>query len=204
LIRAWRRRSRPCSSISADRAARPACSRTSSLDHAGATASCAAASRPAGQRARKRCAAPRRPLPSCLKSAGRLYGDDMWELWGESAPVPRRTGSTRSGGREHPTGFRCGLHTGPRRRNHVSYLHEETGDAYVGDVAGVRIPPYARPWRPRRRRTSTSRPGSTRSTRSRRGTRRRSASPTSARSPRWPSTCTACAARWSSPRSGPA
>jgi hypothetical protein len=24
----------------------------------------------------------------------------------------------------------------------VSYLNEETGDAYVGDVAGVRIPPY--------------------------------------------------------------
>ena len=23
-----------------------------------------------------------------LKSAGRLYGDDMWELWGEVAPVP--------------------------------------------------------------------------------------------------------------------
>jgi glyoxylase-like metal-dependent hydrolase (beta-lactamase superfamily II) len=27
--------------------------------------------------------------------------------------------------------------------HHVSYLHEESGDAYVGDVAGVRIPPYA-------------------------------------------------------------
>src|SRR4029079_19430088 len=26
--------------------------------------------------------------------------------------------------------------------HHVSYLHEESGDAYVGDVAGVRIPPY--------------------------------------------------------------
>ena len=23
-----------------------------------------------------------------LQSAGRLYGDDMWELWGEVAPVP--------------------------------------------------------------------------------------------------------------------
>jgi glyoxylase-like metal-dependent hydrolase (beta-lactamase superfamily II) len=26
--------------------------------------------------------------------------------------------------------------------HHVSYLHEESGEAYVGDVAGVRIPPY--------------------------------------------------------------
>ena len=27
--------------------------------------------------------------------------------------------------------------------HHVSYLHEASGAAYVGDVAGVRIPPYA-------------------------------------------------------------
>jgi glyoxylase-like metal-dependent hydrolase (beta-lactamase superfamily II) len=26
--------------------------------------------------------------------------------------------------------------------HHVSYLHEDSGEAYVGDVAGVRIPPY--------------------------------------------------------------
>ena len=40
----------------------------------------------------------------------------------------------------------------------------DTGDAYVGDMAGVRLPPTTTRWRPRRRRTSTWRRGSARST----------------------------------------
>ena len=44
--------------------------------------------------------------------------------------------------------------------HHVSYLHEPTGTAFVGDVAGVRIPPArATCSRRRRRPTSTSRRG---------------------------------------------
>jgi glyoxylase-like metal-dependent hydrolase (beta-lactamase superfamily II) len=75
-----------------------------------------------------------------LKSAGRLYGDDMWELWGEVAPVPEERVTTLSGG-ETVEGFRV-AYTPGHAAHHVSYLHEESGDAYVGDVAGVRIPPY--------------------------------------------------------------
>jgi glyoxylase-like metal-dependent hydrolase (beta-lactamase superfamily II) len=75
-----------------------------------------------------------------LKSAGRLYGDDMWELWGEVAPVPEERVTTLSG-RETVEGFRV-AYTPGHATHHVSYLHEESGDAYVGDVAGVRIPPY--------------------------------------------------------------
>ena len=75
-----------------------------------------------------------------LTSAGRLYGDDMWELWGEVAPVPEERITALSGG-ETVEGFRV-AYTPGHATHHVSYLHEATGDAYVGDVAGVRIPPY--------------------------------------------------------------
>jgi glyoxylase-like metal-dependent hydrolase (beta-lactamase superfamily II) len=75
-----------------------------------------------------------------LESAGRLYGDDMWELWGEVAPVPEDRVHTLSGG-ETVEGFRV-EHTPGHASHHVCYLHEESRDAYVGDVAGVRIPPY--------------------------------------------------------------
>jgi len=75
-----------------------------------------------------------------LRSAGRLYGDDMWELWGEVAPVPAERIVTLIGG-ETVEGFRV-AYTPGHASHHVSYLHEDSGDAYVGDVAGVRIPPY--------------------------------------------------------------
>ena len=75
-----------------------------------------------------------------LESAGRLYGDDMWELWGEVAPVPEERVHSLRGG-ETVEGFRV-AYTPGHASHHVCYLHEETGDAYVGDVAGVRIPPY--------------------------------------------------------------
>jgi glyoxylase-like metal-dependent hydrolase (beta-lactamase superfamily II) len=75
-----------------------------------------------------------------LKSAGRLYGDDMWELWGEVSPVPEERITALKGG-ETVEGFRV-AYTPGHASHHVSYLHEDTGDAYVGDVAGVRIPPY--------------------------------------------------------------
>jgi glyoxylase-like metal-dependent hydrolase (beta-lactamase superfamily II) len=75
-----------------------------------------------------------------LKSAGRLYGADMWELWGEVAPVPEERITTLSGG-ETVEGFRV-AYTPGHASHHVSYLYEESGDAYVGDVAGVRIPPF--------------------------------------------------------------
>jgi glyoxylase-like metal-dependent hydrolase (beta-lactamase superfamily II) len=75
-----------------------------------------------------------------LKSAGRLYGDAMWELWGEVAPVPEERITVLRGG-ETVEGFRV-AYTPGHASHHVSYLHEESGDAYVGDVAGVRIPPY--------------------------------------------------------------
>jgi glyoxylase-like metal-dependent hydrolase (beta-lactamase superfamily II) len=75
-----------------------------------------------------------------LQSAGRLYGKDMWELWGEVAPVPEERIVALKGG-ETVEGFRV-AYTPGHASHHVAYLHEDSGDAYVGDVAGVRIPPY--------------------------------------------------------------
>jgi glyoxylase-like metal-dependent hydrolase (beta-lactamase superfamily II) len=75
-----------------------------------------------------------------LKSAGQVWGDDMWELWGEVAPVPEERITVLTGG-ETVEGFRV-AYTPGHASHHVSFLHEESGDAYVGDVAGVRLPPY--------------------------------------------------------------
>jgi glyoxylase-like metal-dependent hydrolase (beta-lactamase superfamily II) len=75
-----------------------------------------------------------------LRSAALLYGDDMEELWGEVAPVPEERVRPLTGG-ETVEGLRV-AYTPGHASHHVCYLHEESGDAYVGDVGGVRIPPY--------------------------------------------------------------
>jgi glyoxylase-like metal-dependent hydrolase (beta-lactamase superfamily II) len=74
-----------------------------------------------------------------LESAGRLYGDDMDRLWGPVLPVPAANIVSLTGG-ETVEGFRV-AHTPGHASHHVACLDSETGDAYVGDVAGVRIPP---------------------------------------------------------------
>jgi glyoxylase-like metal-dependent hydrolase (beta-lactamase superfamily II) len=75
-----------------------------------------------------------------LASAARLYGEDMEELWGKVVPVPESRVRRLSGG-ERVDGFRV-ADTPGHASHHVCYLHEATRDAYVGDTAGVRIPPY--------------------------------------------------------------
>ncbi|HEX4806800.1 MAG TPA: MBL fold metallo-hydrolase [Conexibacter sp.] len=80
-----------------------------------------------------------------LASAGRLYGEDnMARLWGEVLPVPaERVHALRGGEALRLAGagaFRV-AYTPGHASHHVAYLHEDSGRAFVGDVAGVRIPP---------------------------------------------------------------
>jgi glyoxylase-like metal-dependent hydrolase (beta-lactamase superfamily II) len=82
--------------------------------------------------------APHLADPSRLvDSASRLYGDDMGRLWGEIVAVPERNLRVLEGG-ERIGPWRV-AHTPGHARHHVSYLHEPTGTAFVGDVGGVRI-----------------------------------------------------------------
>jgi glyoxylase-like metal-dependent hydrolase (beta-lactamase superfamily II) len=74
-----------------------------------------------------------------LASAERLYGDQMERLWGEIVPVPEANVKPLAGG-ETVLGMRV-AYTPGHASHHVSYLHEESGTAFTGDVAGVRIPP---------------------------------------------------------------
>lgn len=76
-----------------------------------------------------------------LASASRLYGDRMEELWGEVAPVPSERIQALEGGERIEGGFQV-AYTPGHASHHVSYLDEATGDAYVGDTAGVRLPPH--------------------------------------------------------------
>jgi len=74
-----------------------------------------------------------------LASAERLYGDRMEELWGEIVPVPAANVKPLAGG-EDVLGMRV-AYTPGHASHHVCYFHEESGTAFVGDVAAVRIPP---------------------------------------------------------------
>jgi glyoxylase-like metal-dependent hydrolase (beta-lactamase superfamily II) len=111
------------------------------LDHAGA-AGTLARRHPGSRVYVHERGAPHLVDPSRLiSSASRLYGEEHMEtLWGEIAPVPEERIVPLSGG-EVVEGFRVAATPG-HASHHVCYLHEETGDAYVGDMAGVRIPPY--------------------------------------------------------------
>jgi glyoxylase-like metal-dependent hydrolase (beta-lactamase superfamily II) len=73
-----------------------------------------------------------------LASAERLYGDQMERLWGEIVPVPEVNVHPLSGG-ERVLGMRV-AYTPGHASHHVCYLHEESGTAFVGDVAGASIP----------------------------------------------------------------
>jgi len=72
-----------------------------------------------------------------VASATRLYGDDFERLWGEVVPIPEENLRVLSGG--ETIGPWQVQYTPGHASHHVSYLHEPTGIAFVGDVGGVRI-----------------------------------------------------------------
>ncbi len=72
-----------------------------------------------------------------LKSARRLYGENMDPWWGEMVPVPERNVRVLSGGERILDGSFEVAYTPGHASHHVCYLH--AGTAFVGDVGGVRI-----------------------------------------------------------------
>jgi glyoxylase-like metal-dependent hydrolase (beta-lactamase superfamily II) len=110
------------------------------LDHAGASSSLVARFPDLPVYVHERGAAHLADPSRLLESARRLYGDDMERLWGDVAPVPEDRIRVLTGG-EVVEGFRV-AYTPGHALHHVAYLHEQSGEAYVGDVAGVRIPPF--------------------------------------------------------------
>jgi glyoxylase-like metal-dependent hydrolase (beta-lactamase superfamily II) len=74
-----------------------------------------------------------------VASAARLYGGEegLKRMWGEVVPVPDANLHILSGG-ETVLGFRV-AYTPGHASHHVCFLHD--GTAFVGDMAGVRVPP---------------------------------------------------------------
>jgi len=107
------------------------------LDHAGASGSLARMFPRMEVWVHER-GAPHMADPSrLLASAERLYGERMAELWGEMLPVPAERLRVLHGG-ETLAGMRV-EYTPGHASHHVAYLHEDSGTAFTGDVAGVRI-----------------------------------------------------------------
>ena len=79
-----------------------------------------------------------------LKSAMRLYGDALQQMFGEFLPVPEENihalvggESIRAAGREIEVAYTPG-----HASHHVSYFDQSTGAAFTGDTTGMRLPGY--------------------------------------------------------------
>jgi glyoxylase-like metal-dependent hydrolase (beta-lactamase superfamily II) len=73
-----------------------------------------------------------------LRSVERLYGDEMDHLWGTVTPVPEGNIRVLEGG-ETAEGLEV-AYTPGHASHHVAFFDPESGRAFPGDVAGVRIP----------------------------------------------------------------
>jgi glyoxylase-like metal-dependent hydrolase (beta-lactamase superfamily II) len=78
-----------------------------------------------------------------VASAARLYGgiEGLNQLWGEVVPVPEANLNILEGGEKGLEGAFTVEYTPGHASHHVCYLHEDSGTAFVGDVAACRIPP---------------------------------------------------------------
>jgi glyoxylase-like metal-dependent hydrolase (beta-lactamase superfamily II) len=90
-----------------------------------------------------------------LKSANRIYGERMEELWGEARPVPEDRLEVLKGGEELGAagGVLAAHYTPGHAYHHLAYLEPDSGALFTGDVAGIRLPGQyssARRRRPRR------------------------------------------------------
>ena len=84
-----------------------------------------------------------------IKSATRIYGERMEELWGETRPVPEgRIQILKEGDEvEVADGILTAHDTPGHAYHHLAYLEPDSGALFAGDVAGIRLPgqSYVRP-----------------------------------------------------------
>jgi glyoxylase-like metal-dependent hydrolase (beta-lactamase superfamily II) len=87
-----------------------------------------------------------------LSSAGRLWGDDLKRLFGETLPVPAENLRRLEGGETLSVGEQRleVIYTPGHASHHVSYFDSQEGLMFVGDTAGIRIEggPYILPATP--------------------------------------------------------
>jgi glyoxylase-like metal-dependent hydrolase (beta-lactamase superfamily II) len=87
-----------------------------------------------------------------LNSAGRLWGDELKFLFGETLPVPPENLRILEGGETLKLGNRelDVAYTPGHASHHVSYFDDAAGVAFIGDTAGIRIDngPYILPATP--------------------------------------------------------
>ena len=122
------------------------------LDHAGATGALVRENPGIAVYVHK-LGAPHMIEPSkLLASAGRLWGDDLPRLFGNTLPVPQENLHILEGGETLTLGGRKldVVYTPGHASHHVSYFDDVDGMAYVGDTAGIRIDngPYVMPATP--------------------------------------------------------
>jgi len=115
------------------------------LDHAGATGTLVAENRAIKVHVHEKGAPHMVDPEKLIASATRLWGDDMDRLWGEFRPVPREALVVLSGGERISEGGRDFdvAYTPGHASHHVSYFNADTGIAFVGDTAGIRLQPGA-------------------------------------------------------------
>ena len=84
-----------------------------------------------------------------VKSASRIYGERMEELWGEARPVPEDSIVILKDKSETETagGVLVAHDTPGHAYHHLAYLEPDSGALFTGDVAGIRLPgqSYIRP-----------------------------------------------------------
>ncbi len=122
------------------------------LDHAGATGTLVRENPRLAVYVHKK-GAPHVVDPSkLLASAGRLWGDELAVLFGNTVPVPQENLRILEGGETLTLGARkLGVaYTPGHASHHVSYFDDDTGVAFIGDTAGVRVEngPYTLPATP--------------------------------------------------------
>lgn len=111
------------------------------LDHAGATGAIVAEAAEAEVYVHRKGARHLVDPERLWRSAERLYGEHMERLWGSMRPVPADRVTALDGGESFALGERHlrVAYTPGHASHHVSYLDEDEGTAFIGDVGQQRI-----------------------------------------------------------------